>query len=240
MSAQKIILISCLSISLLASITSAENENYFDNLAEDPNFYYMQLNVGVSSPSKPKGELIGSLSRSTVYEFEIGYKLYENLRLGFDVAYRPNFTNQSISSTPVGYGQVSLNSYNYKIKSFSAMLNATCDLFTINKITPYINASAGIAHNTTSSTETQTIGGSGKSDTFTYPIGKANNFAYKFGVGTRFEMKKNLYFDLHYQFVDLGKITTSRTEFSNGVYNTKSQNGRLRSHEALLGLVYAF
>lgn len=213
---------------------------YTTNSASLP--YYIQLNAGLSSPKKPKGDFEGNFSKAGVYEFEVGYKLAEDFRLGLNFGYRSNFKNKYSTSSIVGYDQTSTNNFEYKTRSYSWMLNTQYDIVSFSCLTPYLGLGVGMSHNITKGDEIETIGFAEESDHYTYQAGRKNNFAYKASLGSKFASSDNSYFfDLRYQFVDLGKITTGRViTTSLGAEKAISKTGNLRAHEVLFGIGYKF
>lgn len=238
-----ILLISFMVLVSTAKATTSEAEkkhyNYYTDIENLP--YYVQLNAGLSYPRKPNGDFKGSFSKANVYEFEIGYKLGEDFRLGMNIGYRNNLKTKYSTTSIVEHGLLSTNNFSYRGSSYSGMLNLSYDVVTISGFTPYLTLGAGMSHNIIKGGEVETIYLT-DGTTYPYPAGKKNNFAYKAGLGTKLAINDSGYINLCYQFVDLGKITSGRVV---GLPSGKSESvtpktENLRTHEALLGIGYKF
>jgi opacity protein-like surface antigen len=225
-----------------ANTSKAVEEKHYDYFTDSVNLpYYFQLNAGLSYPKNPEGDFKGSFNRANVYEFEIGYKLGEDFRLGLNLGYRNNLKTKYTTTSVHAHDELMTSNYNYRGSSYSGMLNLSYDITTISSLTPYVNVGAGMSHNIIKGGVVETIG-EADSDTYAYPAGKKNNFAYKAGLGTRVAISDSGYINLCYQFVDLGKITSGRVRGlpGGGSENAISKTGNLRSHEVLLGVGYKF
>ena len=241
-------LIKTLNLATLVSLTIASSTSALE--AEDyQKKYYFQLNTGASYATIPKGDFgdTKSSSWSSLFGVEFGYKLNDQLRASLDISYRPNLTpkNTTLRSAALshnGHTESSDTFYNtkYQIKSISAMINLNYDIMHINNITPYLAAGLGFTRNTVKENEIEYSNHTSDGKlTSTRPVqshikSTKNSFAYKLGLGARYTLTQGFDLDLKYQYVDLGKIRAGCT------INSPTENGKLNSHEIMLGIVYKF
>lgn len=150
-------------------------------------------------------------------------------------------TNTNSSASTVN---VSVHPDARTVISYVGMLNLYYDLNKFDNFKPYLTVGLGMSRNKTkhanaqvsvdlpegvsiNGTSTQAKGVNGASK---------NNFAWKLGFGTRYDINKSLAFDFRYQFQYLGKFRTASVPDSNNVY----AQGTLMVSEILVGLVQKF
>ncbi len=226
---------------LAAALTTAA----FSAIAEEgvnKNFY-VQFNSGYAhgiSPNKdfPKGDM----GDTSVFGLEAGYKVDEHFRTSVSFDYMPSFSNKETSTD----GDI-IKDGNIKVKSYVSMLNLYYDIIEYNKFTPYLTLGAGIARNRTGLyTENFSSNKTNLVETVVYENATKTNFAYKLGIGSKYEINNSFDLDLRYQFTDLGKFKTGTIEkaYENGAYvdsaNSTAKSGKLRAHQILVGLAYKF
>jgi opacity protein-like surface antigen len=198
--------------------------------------FYFQLNTGGSYGTVPKGDFNDKSKSgwSPVYGLEAGYKFNENFRAGLDLSYRPDYALKNTNEVN-DEGVKTVNNAKYKIKSMSTMVNIYYDIKNTHSFTPYLTAGMGIARNITKENEIaiSSFGSKSKVSSASVKTTK-NNFAYKFGLGTKYSLNQDFDLDVRYQYVNLGKIK------ANATYLTPTENGKLSSQEIMLGLAYKF
>ena len=140
------------------------------------------------------------------------------------------------------------NSYNYKLENklsvYATMINVYYDIDTGTKFTPYVGAGLGIAHLKNKLNVTATT------PKVPFPINvsdteEENHFAWNIGLGMNYALTDNISLDLGYRYTNYGRIQKARS-MSMAAYNSKMGTlgaiGKVKveSHEALLGVRYAF
>jgi len=190
------------------------------------NNLYVQLNGGGSYGLTPKSDIGHKvLGKAGLVGFEVGYQINDHFRAGVGVDYR------------VGYGfkesetQDTRQDTQGKLKSLAAMANLYYDIVEVNGFTPYITVGAGVAKNIFKGKKDY-FGLSGPTDDEHYK-GAKSSFAYKMGAGVKYSVSKSIDLDVRYQYANLGKIRIVPA-------TDPVENGRLRAHEAILGLSYKF
>lgn len=207
---------------------------------ENTKDYYVQINAGASYGQKPKGDFSeGTLGSSPIYGFAIGYRIDNNFRTDFSVNYRSGYENDYTTSEVDGDVH-STTTNNIKVKSLVYMANFYYDIDTMNGFTPYVFTGLGFANNSTNN-YIQNVIINNETITTVYSKKTTTDFAYKLGLGSKYEINKNFDLDLRYQYANLGKFKTGSSETTDGVSeNTKALKGNIKSHEILLGLAYKF
>jgi opacity protein-like surface antigen len=243
MSLKKLFLVSLISATALSSVANAEG-------------YYVQANGGVSVSTDAGNDVNKKMGNSGIYGLEVGAKVYDSLRVGLSVDYRPNYSAKQTENYTYNFvpkdpksnpakGLDMEHSYHYKVKSLVAMANLYYDVTDFNGVTPYVNLGLGMAQNkakldmdqyTTDSTASKEM----KEVThFNYSKTKTN-FAYKLGLGARYAVNDQFDVDVRYQYVDLGKFEVTGVTPKVGATGTVDKKGKLRSHEFLLGVAFKF
>ena len=224
-------------------------ENYWKqpdvaNINDVSNIRYLRFSAGLSSPKKPEGDFGGKLKRAEVYEAEMGYSLIGNMKLGLNLSYRGKFKNEF--STITSYPGLSeepdetiKDNFNFKTKSYAAMLVTSYDLINFGSFTPYLMGGVGMSHNETKGNAIEVVGDSDP-ENYVLLTGKKNNFAYKLGTGVKFNLSPNFALDLYYQYVDLGKINSGRVATGPITVGINPKVAKLRTHEVLLGAAFYF
>lgn len=230
MTFKTIILASVLSTSALTAVASENNKDY-----------YVQLNTGASFGQKPKGDFSkGDLDTSALYGFALGYKFHENFRADWSLDYRPGFENDYTTSE-VDDGITYTNTSDIKVKSLVSMVNFYYDIANVNGFTPYVTTGLGLSQNKTNN-YVATTNSPNTNHTSVYSKKTMTEFAWKVGLGTKYEVNQNFDLDLRYQYADLGKFKTGSSDSENGgaYKDTKALQGSIKSHEALVGIAYKF
>lgn len=200
---------------------------------ENTKDYYVQINAGASYGQKPKGDFSeGTLGSSPIYGFAVGYKFHENFRTDFSVDYRSSFEND-YTTTEVDDGITYTTTNKIKVKSLVYMANFYYDMDTMSGFTPYVTTGLGVARNSTNNYIANTRGSDGTFDSNVYPKKTTTDFAWKIGLGSKYEINQDFDFDLRYQYADLG-------DFKTGNDGSESLKGSIKSHEILVGLAYKF
>ena len=224
-------------------------------LAEDNKNFYIQGNLGYAFGVAPGGRFEqNTLSDGDagVYALAVGYKFNDHIRAGFEVEYRDGYENKFsveqksayIAETDDEY-VIGYNTWTdtqiTKIRSLSSMFSVYYDITKIHNITPYVLLGAGVARNVTDSSGTIYNHG-GPQTHYSFSRGTNINFAWKIGAGVQYQIHNNINLDLHYQYVDLGKFKTGNiftsTDHTKQVH--PNLEGKLQSHEVLLGMAYKF
>ena len=209
--------------------------------------FYAQLNLGFARGSKPGGAFgNNSMGKTGSYGVELGANVYENIRASLSFDYMSSFSTKYKSSVNLS-PSVTYSTNNYvKVKSYVAMANLYYDIGEYDGFTPYVMVGAGVAKN-----KAGKVNGSGfdseqpaENVSISVPGATKSNFAYKVGLGSRYELSEEVSLDLRYQFVNLGKFKTGSTQALTYVgsteYQTVNNQGKLRGHELMLGVVYKF
>ena len=136
--------------------------------------------------------------------------------------------------------------YSYKLENklsvYSAMINVYYDIDTGTNFTPYIGAGLGMAHLKNKLTVSAS---SGSVSLALSDKEEENHFAWNLGLGMNYALTDNVSLDLGYRYTNYGRIQKARHQ-SMAAYNsnigTLGAIGKVKveSHEALLGLRYAF
>ncbi len=236
MTFKKFILVSFLSATALSAAASETNKDY-----------YVQFNSGAAYGQKPKGDFSqGTLDNSAIYGFAVGYKFHENFRADWSLDYRPGFKNSYMTSETVTDEEgkrTYITSSKVKVKSLVSMVNFYYDIVTIDKFTPYATFGLGLARNKTNNyTRTTNSDQSDPSSTVVYSKGTRTEFAWKIGLGSKYEINQDFDLDLRYQYADLGKFSTGGSASLEGeaYESTPKKIGKIKSHEILLGIAYKF
>lgn len=232
-------------------------------LADDKNFF-VQVNgglavnkvTGLANQDVSDGTSKGSKNvNSALMGLEFGYKVNPNFRLSLSLDYVNQFKTSyyDYSFITLGVGkQEQYGTTSYKIKSLVTMLNLYYDIAEVRNFSPYLTLGLGFARNTAKATLDEmeafsTVDNSISAQYYpafaTYKSKTTNNFAYKFGAGTRYKFNENFSLDLRYQFADFGKYKTkgTTTADSNGVNESYDpRKGKLKSHQFIVGLSYSF
>lgn len=244
-------------LGLLSSI-ALQSQALDDN--NSPSSYgYAQFNGGVGFLKSGSGAFGNNSQGSTgVYGIEGGYKFddYTRFSLGLDYYSEHSFStpgDQNTSGTAsvniggnnvnIPYSQSSTN--NFKVSSWVAMVNGYYDFKNETNFMPYLTLGLGASFNKAKSTYNTAgiVNGSTVVNLNTNLAQKeTTNFAYKAGIGVRYSLNKLFDLDLRYQFVDLGKFTTSSgsTVIDGVTEQAAEQTVKLKSQEISLGIAYKF
>ena len=216
--------------------------------------FYTQGNLGYAMGVAPGGNFEqNTLSDAGVYSAALGYKFDKHFRVDFGIDYRDGYNNKFAvehrEAYPVINGRTVSVAYDTwtdtqttKVRSWAAMASAYYDIAQINKITPYVMFGAGVARNTADSQGRNTYE-DGIPDTY-YFISRGTyiNLAWKVGAGAQYSISENASLDFRYQYVDLGRFRTGNIHiYPSGEKEVlPNLEGRIRSNEFSLGLVYKY
>lgn len=218
-------------------------------MAEDINAdkdFYAQVNLALARGLNPGNGFGKNMGKTGSYGIELGAQLHENIRASLSFDYLPSFSNKYNSSGNLS-DSVTYNANNkVKVKSYVAMANLYYDIGKYDGFTPYVMVGAGMAKN-----KAGRVTGSGvdseqpvENVSISVPGATKTNFAYKAGLGTRYDLNESVSLDVRYQFVNLGKFKTGATQTATGVDFVANQpvnnQGKLRAHELMLGIAYRF
>ncbi len=213
----------------------------FNASADEQKNFYVQSNLGIAFGGYPgKDFKQNSFGNSGVYGLALGYKFTNHFRADFGVDYRDSFKNKWKHQK----GYVT-DTRETKVNSWTTMITGYFDIVEINKFTPYVFGGVGVARNSTESHGVAQHPNPSKPDT-NYIFSKEDNinFAWKVGAGAKYEVNKNFDVGLNYQFVDLGKFRTGNVVCYSGNINGtephKRLEGKLKSHEITLNIIYKF
>ncbi len=183
---------------------------------------YLRADVGDSFlAAKPdKVDYLSKPNSSLVYGLGLGFKVSENIRTDITLNKREKYSYSHFDSGVME---------SQDINSSSLMINGYYNFINNTDLTPYIMTGVGIAHNQAGK-YTMTFG---SSEEF-LPKHAKNNFAFQFGGGVGFKVIESISLDLGYKYVNLGKISTKRTEV------LAAHKGGLTAHEVSVGLIYNF
>lgn len=236
MTFKKIILASILSATALSAAASEANKDY-----------YAQFNAGAAYGQKLKGDFSqGTLDNSAIYGFAVGYKFHKNFRADWSLDYRPGFANSYMTSATETdeYGSITYtDTHSVKVKSLVSMINFYYDIITIEKFTPYATFGLGFSQNKTNNYKfNQKDSYTNVTHSTVYSKGTKIDFAWKIGLGSKYEINQDFDLDLHYQYADLGKFRTGGSSSLDGKSHkaTSRLSGRIKSHEVTLGVAYKF
>jgi opacity protein-like surface antigen len=150
-------------------------------------------------------------------------------------------TNANASASTVN---VSVHPDARTVISYVGMLNLYYDLNKFDNFKPYLTVGLGMSRNKTKHANAQVSADLPSGVTMTGQSTQAkgvngaskNNFAWKLGFGTRYDVNNSLAFDFRYQFQYLGKFKTAVVPDSNNAY----AQGTLMVSEILVGIVHKF
>ena len=230
MSLKKFFLASLVSVAALSSVANAEG-------------YYVQANGGVSISTDASKDVKKKMGNSAIYGLEFGAKVSDSFRAGLSLDYRPNYSAKRTDAYQISEGKRMPfhdnmeNAYNYKVKSLVAMANLYYDVTDFNGIVPYVHLGLGVAQNKVKVTVDQYSVDSKADHNYSNASKTRTNFAYKLGLGARHAINEQFDIDVRYQYVDLGKFKLDNVVKGN---STGSVEGKLRSHDLLLGVAFKF
>lgn len=223
---KKSIILGLLSASMLTSVAHAED-----------NKYYTQFNLGLSAANSTKYNSTytnnvgtynysydGSLGGGALVGAEFGTRLNDNFRVGLSLDYR------SYENDLKGSGLLSGQERTLETKSLATMLNGYYDFTKGDGFNPYVTVGLGIANNEQEA--------NGKNGASSFASKENTSFAYKLGLGAKYQINNSVDLDIRYQYVDLGKVSLGNLD--NGYTNTTTKSANLRANEVLVGIAYKF
>ena len=212
---------------LHSSIAFASDTSFQD---ATKSYNFIKLKAGIIKPTpleRNTGLNVGNTTYTT--GFTLGRKFYDLLSLDLEYMYRAE--NTAKNTAPNDYN----NSYSWKAKSNTMMLNLSVDVMQDSKITPYIRGGIGLSKNNASN-YLATINGK----TRYYPGRNSNNFAWQIGSGINFRTTEKASFDIEYMFIDRGTIKT-RTYYINvkgKEINSSAIKGNFYDHILTIGFKF--
>ena len=229
MSLKKLILLSLLSTTAIAA--EAEDKKY-----------YVQGNLGYATGVAPGGDFEkNTLRDATVSGIALGYRYDDHWRADVSLEYRTGFKNEYSNQTINKRGTIIISTQTNNVSSLASMLTAYYDITEINKVTPYVLLGAGVSRNIITSTVAKNFSSSTPDSSYSLSKGINTSLAYKIGAGAKYSLNEDLFLDIHYQFIDLGKIRTGNIMSRNNIKSVVSnEEGKLQSHEISVGLAYKF
>lgn len=195
---------------------------------------YFRLDVGRSNPKKLGSN--GDYERNTPNDatlFNVGIGKYgnNNWRTELSLSTRTNYKVNDSGTTPHGIHYTS----HQKIKSSILMANAYYDLNNKSRVTPYLTAGVGLAHNRFGKFTAESPS---KIDSFNKKT--KNHLAWQVGLGAYFNLKENMKLDLGYKLQDMGKGKTGSGATTNKITGVSTplpaSSTKLKAHEISLGL----
>jgi len=169
-----------------------------------------------------------SLSASGMFDVGIGYQFNQWFRTDWTIEYRGGAHFQSLYTLndPTPPTTQYADFYRADLSSLVSLVNAYVDLGKWYGMTPYVGGGIGIARNTLSGFTDQgfgyytPVGGSttslGSAGGY-FSDGSKTNFAWALMAGIDFDVTQNLKLEIGYRYMDLGKITTGKSNCLNGV-----------------------
>jgi opacity protein-like surface antigen len=146
---------------------------------------------------KTKGSFVGNLG--------FGLYLAPEVRLELAASHRPKYS----------YGRTAGNvTESQKISASTLMANLYYDIKVTDRITPFVMGGVGLGRVKPKSYVIKEMGISGESDEritgvkYEFPGKAANGLAWNIGGGIAFKVIDNIFVDLSYRYVSLGKIKT--------------------------------
>ena len=225
-------------LALAVAISTSALSAFAEDAGKD---FYAQVNAGYAfgmNSNKARSVTadvsnFGKTGKSMLVGLEGGARINEHFRLGLGFDYLPGFKaegNEGVTGLT--------NMSKTKVSSMAVMVNAFLDAGDFSGFKPYVMVGAGMSRNKTKATTFTHIG-------VDYSLNGASktSFAYKLGLGTKYSINEDIDLDVRYQFVDLGKFSTSTklTKISNGVTtDIDAATGKLRSNQLMVGVAYKF
>ncbi|WP_039459307.1 outer membrane protein [Candidatus Jidaibacter acanthamoebae] len=147
---------------------------------------YLKLDLGMSMPTKLKGEDYGNKKpdNSAHYGIGFGYKIHENMRADFTLSRMHNFKFSETLSQGARSAAVKQN-----LHSNVGMLNVYGDFGNYSGIAPYVTAGIGFSHNKTKDFNVTNANQY-------YKGAEKVNFAWNLGLGVSYKMDENVCLDL--------------------------------------------
>ena len=190
---------------------------------------YIRADLGYSKPTKfinhsffnEKPLFSKKPDSSPLYGLGFGYKFNEHLRSEFAVTHRVNYKYNTLST-------------NQKYSSTSIMMNGYYDFKEIAKFRPYVLIGLGVSLNNSGNLNRTDAEG----DNVQHKGQLKKSRTWQVGTGVMYPLSNNLFFDVSYRFVDLGKFYTAsrdQNRFSIGAINSK-----MKSHDLLCSISFNF
>ncbi|EJQ6638379.1 porin family protein, partial [Escherichia coli] len=119
------------------------------------------------------------------------------------------------------------------------MLNAYYDFRNDSAFTPWVSAGIGYAriHQKTTGISTWDYGYGSSGRESLSRSGSADNFAWSFGAGVRYDVTPDIALDLSYRYLDAGDSSVSYKDEWGDKYKSEVD---VKSHDIMLGVTYNF
>lgn len=178
--------------------------------AKDSSPIYLQFGTGVSFNSGKQDNLENFSNSDTKFKNKssipfsasMGYRYSPNIRWDVNLTYLPEW-DVDLSGKNIYSDNVNTKT---SISSLSSSINGYYDFTNISdNFIPYVTAGIGISINKTSDLEyfaNNEYAGKAKGTS-------ANNLLWKVGLGVTKSLNDNMFFDLSYKFVSLGKTRSN-------------------------------
>lgn len=193
--------------------------------------YYLKVEAGGSFPTKMTSYEHYENKRpnnGAVFGFGAGYRINKHLAVDASFNHFPYHKFHKILSDSTLRTQ--------KFSSSTLMFNMVVNIPTSYSITPFFNAGAGFAHS---------IAGDYMEPTARHPGKTKDSFAWNAGAGANFKVHDSFSPYIGYKFFDLGKIQTesyfiNQLDPALAAHGTPPVKSRIKTHTAMLGLMYNF
>jgi outer membrane protein OmpA-like peptidoglycan-associated protein len=199
--------------------------------------FYGRIDLG-NSWSRDLG---GDFSAGTGFGDDVGKSIVAQLGLGYQFpwfrveiagAMRNGYEYRASGTTQAGILRAPITA-EASIENWTVMANAFYDIDTGSAWRPYVGAGVGLARN-----EISAIRSTFNNVPTATELGrKSDELAWAAMAGIAYEIGSNLFLDLGYRYIDMGKLETSGNfTFGRGVVT----EGDLRAHEVMLGVRWVF
>lgn len=230
----------------IISLTTVPNTLALDDFNRFNNFY-IKGGAGYSWYNKYTYKNINNNNKNKLKNlpiFEIGVGYYVNDQLRTDITFNYRKTKHYMHKNNVIYGKYNTKINHLNVQNMSLMLNMYYKITPFANISPFINAGIGIGKNSNKSPsiiDNIPIEGLQDEECTIVDNGKKTSGIWYIGAGTSFEAGAELFIDLNYRFINLGKInnsiyTQSTTNPSINSYVRLAKTSSIKSHEFLISL----
>lgn len=171
------------------------------------------------------------VGKSPIAQVGLGYQ-FPWFRVEIAGALRNGYEYRASGTTQAGIVRAPLTA-DATVDNWTVMANAFYDIDTGTAWRPYVGAGVGLARN-----EISAIRSTFNNVATSTELGrKSSELAWAAMAGLAYEIGSNLFLDLGYRYIDMGKLETSGNfTFGRGPVT----EGDLRAHEVLLGLRWVF
>ncbi len=186
---------------------------------------------------------------SVIFGGGLGYKFNENFRADLSVSYlnKSKFdANTYAKAVADGKLVIINNKTTQEFSSLLAMVNGYYDAGKImDVVSPFFNVGVGYARVKAGELKISQVG---YDQTTTIPSRNNSNFAWSVGGGLSFAVNPNLYVDVAYKYLDMGKAQSGDQRATKTAMGTESKKladnqlikPKFRAHVVTAGLRYVF